>query len=237
MFERKIEIHQEEAFEGMEAARRYAEEERKSMVRYQAFLDRLRSFGIEGRYLDVGAGSGVVAGLIAESNPGVEIVALELSKDMVSVGRDYLKSKGLQRQVEFVIGDAADHALIRTIGEFDVVYSTYSLHHWQNPRRVIDNLMTSLVNDGILLIHDLRRVWWLYWLPIQTGFFKSIRGAYVEQEVRGFLDGLPESYVIKNEFPFMHSLIIKKSSSSRGESSEASSSRNRINVTHDRHAE
>jgi hypothetical protein len=59
MFKRKIEINHEEAFEGLEAARKYAEEAQKSTMRYQAFLERLKSLGIKGRYLDVGACSKV----------------------------------------------------------------------------------------------------------------------------------------------------------------------------------
>lgn len=34
MFKRRIEIHHEEAFEGLKAARQYAEEARKSKMRY-----------------------------------------------------------------------------------------------------------------------------------------------------------------------------------------------------------
>jgi len=37
MFQRHVEIHQAEAFEGVEAARQYAESTRKSTRRYMAF--------------------------------------------------------------------------------------------------------------------------------------------------------------------------------------------------------
>ena len=109
------------------------------------------------------------------------------------------------------MGDAADAGLLQSLGKFDLIYSTYSLHHWENPRQVIDNLMTALADDGVLFIHDLRRVWWLYWVPSQSGFFRSIRGAYVKEEVAEMLAGFnPESYEIKNELPFLLSLIIWK---------------------------
>jgi predicted O-methyltransferase YrrM len=104
MFKRRIEIHQEQVFEGLEAAKQYAEEAQKSKMRYQAFLERLKSLDMEGRYLDVGAGSGVVAGIIAQNHPDVQLTALELSVDMASVGKDYLKNKGLQDRIDFVVG-------------------------------------------------------------------------------------------------------------------------------------
>jgi 2-polyprenyl-3-methyl-5-hydroxy-6-metoxy-1,4-benzoquinol methylase len=211
MFERKIETHQqEEAFMGLEAAKQYVESAQKSTMRYRTFLENLEILNIEGRYLDVGAGPGILAGIIAQHNPNVEIIALEVSADMVAIGKDYLKSKGLENRVEFVIGDATDEGVIQKLGKFDLVYSTYSLHHWQHPRKVIDNLMTRLADEGVLFVHDLRRVWWLYWLPIQNGFLQSVRASYLREEVEEILKGFdPESYEIKNEFPFLLSVIIK----------------------------
>ena len=117
MFKRKVETYQEEAFEGIEAAKQYAEGARKSTFRYRAFLNHLQSLGIEGRYLDVGAGPGILAGIIAQNNPDVEITALEVSADMVAVGKNYLKSKGLQDRIEFVIGDATDEGLMKELGK------------------------------------------------------------------------------------------------------------------------
>jgi SAM-dependent methyltransferase len=210
MFERKIEVHQEEDFAGLEAARQYAAEAQKPTMRYRTFFERLETLGVTGRYLDVGAGPGTVAGMIAEKYPQVELTALELSPDMVTVGQELLKNKGLENRVEFVVGDAADAGLLQSLGKFDLIYSTYSLHHWENPRQVIDNLMTALTDDGVLFIHDLRRVWWLYWVPSQSGFFRSIRGAYTREEVEEILASFsPGDYDIKNEIPFLLSVIIR----------------------------
>jgi methylase of polypeptide subunit release factors len=94
VFKRKIETHQQEgAFMGLEAAKEYAESAQKSTMRYRTFLENLEVLNIEGRYLDVGAGPGILAGIIAQHNPNVEIIALEVSADMVAIGRDYLPPK------------------------------------------------------------------------------------------------------------------------------------------------
>ncbi|MBN1220060.1 MAG: class I SAM-dependent methyltransferase [Anaerolineae bacterium] len=212
MFERKIEVDQEQDFEGLEAARQYAAGAQKSTMRYRAFFERLETLDKVGRYLDVGAGPGTVAGMIAQKYPRVELIALELSPDMAAVGQELLKNKGLENRVKFVVGDATDTGLLPSLGKFDLIYSTYSLHHWENPRQVIDNLMTALADDGVLFIHDLRRVWWLYWAPSRSGFFRSIRGAYVKEEIETMLaDFSPGCYEVKNEIPFLLSVIIKKS--------------------------
>jgi len=69
-------MHQEEAFAGLEAAKEYAESTKESTMRYRAFLGNLKSLSIQGKYLDVGAGTGNLATIIAQNNPDVEITAL-----------------------------------------------------------------------------------------------------------------------------------------------------------------
>jgi 2-polyprenyl-3-methyl-5-hydroxy-6-metoxy-1,4-benzoquinol methylase len=213
MFPRKVETHQGEGFASLEAARAYAEGVQKSTVRYRAFLSNLKHLGIRGSYLDVGAGIGNLAAIITRNNSEVKVTALEISTAMATIGKDYIKSKGLQDQVEFIAGDVADKDSMCDLGKFDLIYSTYSLHHWKNPGNMIDNLMSRLKENGVLYVYDLRRVWWLYWIPIRNGFFNSIRAAYTRVEIKRMLKGVrPECYEIKYEFPFMQSIIIRKSS-------------------------
>ena len=210
MFKRRVEKHQGESFLGLEAARQFANEAEKSTMRYRAFLNTVRKLDIQGKYLDVGAGTGNLAAIIAQSNPSVEITALEISADMVTIGEELVRKKGIQNQIEFVQGDAVDQESVQALGEFDLIYSTYALHHWEDPKRVVDNLMSILHEGGILYLYDLRRVWWLYWVPKQNGFFNSIRAAYIRKEIRDMLDGFKsESVEILHEFPFMQSIIIK----------------------------
>ncbi len=209
MFERKVESHQEEAFSGIENARKYAESAQKSMLRYRAFLENLQSLDVEGRYLEIGAGPGVLAVEIARTHPEVEITAVEISPDMATVGGEYVAENGLEDRIEYVIGDADDEGLIDSLGEFNLVYCTYTLHHWVDVAKTISNLNCAVANDGALYLYDLRRVWWLYWLPIHNGFFKSIRAAYTPAEVGSMLRGSGfEGFKIKNEFPFMQSIFI-----------------------------
>lgn len=211
MFKRKVEVHQNESFAGLEAAKEYAESAENSTIRYRAFLSNLKSLNIQGKYLDVGAGTGNLAATIAQNNPALEITALEISTDMVTVGEEYIENKGLQNQIKFIKGDAVNKETMDELGKFDLIYSTYSLHHWENPKEVIDKLLPHLSNNGVLYIYDLRRVWWLYWLPINNGVFNSIRAAYLRGEIKAMLPDLrPEAYEIKYEFPFMQSVIIRK---------------------------
>ena len=213
MFKRVVEHHhQQETFQGMESARAYAQTAEKSSVQYQGFLKELKTLGVRGRYLEIGSGPGVVAATIAQNDPNVQITGLELSPDMVSVAREYVAGKGLEDRIQFVVGDAANEDLFNTLGKFDLVYCTYTLHHWEDPRKVIRNLARAVADGGVLYLYDLRRVWWLYWVPIHNGFFYSIRAAYVAKEVRAMFQDLGvgvDQCEVKNVFPFMQSIIVK----------------------------
>jgi 2-polyprenyl-3-methyl-5-hydroxy-6-metoxy-1,4-benzoquinol methylase len=213
MPKRIIENHQEDFFSGLENARKYAEEaEKSSTMRFRGFLKRLRESNVKGRYLEVGAGPGILAAMIAENDRDVSVTALDISSDMVSVASEYIEKKGLQSQILPIIGNIEDDEFILTLDKFDFIYSTFSLHHWKNPSKVIHNLMELLNDTGILMIYDLKRVWWLYWIPIENGFFKSIRAAYIPDEIRMILQETKATrYKIETIFPFfLQNITLRK---------------------------
>lgn len=211
MFERVV-GHQDGAFDSIEAATNYAEAAgHSSIVPYQGFLKDLETLDIGGRYLEVGPGPGILASTIARGNPDVQITGVEVSPSMASVGRAYIERAGLADRIQFVVGDAEDGDVFRSLGRFDFVYSTFGLHHWKDPKRVIQNSMSALVDGGMLYIYDLRRSWWLYWVPIRSGFWDSIRAAYVAKEIHKMLQELGiERYEIRKVFPCMQSVLIRK---------------------------
>jgi hypothetical protein len=65
---------------------------------------------------------------------------------------------------------------------------------------------------GILAIADLRRIWWLYYLPIHDNWFiSSIRASYTLSEVKSILKKLNiEKYKVKNIFPLSRLFFIYK---------------------------
>ena len=114
--------------------------------------------------------------------------------------------------IKYKIGDACDINSIVDLGKFDLIYSTFTLHHWDNAELAIKNLYSMLNNDGLLFILDLKRVIWLYYIKSQSGFFKSIRAAYRPNEIKTMLNrtGI-RNYKIKTIFPFfMQSILIRK---------------------------
>jgi ubiquinone/menaquinone biosynthesis C-methylase UbiE len=212
MFERKPEMHEEEFFASRERARAYAGMAEKSGFMYRDFLKGLAALEPAGRVLDVGAGPGVLASLVAQQHPEVHITALEVSDQMVEAGREYVAQKGHQERIQFVQGNAANQEVVRGLGTFDLVYCTYTLHHFKAPERVLKNLLSVVQDPGTLHIYDLRRVWWLYWIPLRSGFIDSIRAAYVASEVQDLAQRVTtlQTYEVKNHFPFHLSLTIRQ---------------------------
>lgn len=213
MFKRIVENNQDDNFTGIENARKYAKEvEKSSKKRFRGFLKNIDNLSIEGNYLEIGAGSGILATMITERNKNVNITAIEPSSDMITIATECIKNKALESQISFINGNIEDDTLLDKLGKFDLVYSTFSLHHWDNPEKAMKNLIKYVKDDGVLVIYDLKRVCWLYWIPKQTGFFKSIRASYKSYEIKKILNSIGvNKYKIKNIFPFfMQNITIWK---------------------------
>jgi len=185
---------------------------RTARFMYSTCLSEIATLNISGCYLDVGAGPGVLATLVAQQHPDVQITALEPAPQMVSYGKDYVTEQGLADRITFVTGNANDPALLNTLGTFDLVYCTYTLHFFQQPETVIHNLLNTLNTGGILYFFDLRRVEWITRLPLNSGTLNAIRTSYDIAEVQAILQraGIAD-YDIAKHFPFGLSVIIRRS--------------------------
>jgi SAM-dependent methyltransferase len=147
--------------------------------------------------------------MVAQAIPEAHIAAVEISPSMITVATEQVEREGLTNRIALVEGDANDTELLQRLGRFDLVYSMYSLHHWDDPETVIGNLLRAVAPGGILLIHDLKRVWWLYWIPSQEGFITSIRAAYTPVEIRDLLARMGVNRCeIKNGL-FWQSIIVR----------------------------
>jgi len=204
MFKRIIEDHQGECFSGIENAMEYAERvENASKMRFRGFLKKLNALDIKGNYLEIGAGSGVLAVEIAEKYQNISIKGVDVSPDLVSIANKYIEKKNLESRIKFISGNIENDKLLEELGKYDLVYSTFSLHHFENPEKAIKNLLKLVKDNGVLLIYDLKRVWWLYWVPKQNGFFKSIRASYMPNEIKNILNNIGiKNYEVKGIFPF-----------------------------------
>jgi ubiquinone/menaquinone biosynthesis C-methylase UbiE len=205
--------HTEEAISGAENVAEYSKRhQREAGLKYRPLIKKIKAQNVSGRYLEVGAGPGTLAVTIAKEIDDIDITTIDLSPDMAKAGGEHINESGLKGKVRYLVCDASDESEIKKLGKFDLVYSAFSLHHWRDPERVIKNLLNCINDNGILYLYDLKRVWWLYLLPLNGGFVNSIRAAYLPSEVGAFLKkrGITK-YETRTHFPyFMQSIIAKK---------------------------
>ncbi|WP_424358052.1 class I SAM-dependent methyltransferase [Methanocella sp. MCL-LM] len=121
---------------------------------YSAVVSQVDEHLKAGRVLDVGTGPGRLPIMLANRNPRLFVVGLDLSGDMVRIASDAAAKKGLQN-LEFRQGSA--DSLPFGDREFDLVISTMSLHHWKKPEQALDEIYRVLREGGQAWIYDIPR--------------------------------------------------------------------------------
>ena len=200
------------AITGIEGARDYAEKHKKyARLMYGDLLKTIKALNISGRCLDVGAGPGLLAVMIADEHPDITVTAIDISPDMAAVADDYIREKRLEDRINYVVGDAGDERLLEKLGKFDLVYSTFSLHHWQAPEESIRNLWKAVADNGILYLYDFRRIGWLCSLSSKIMEMKSMQASFTPSEISSLLKRIGvTNYSIKVPFPFLFQSIVAR---------------------------
>jgi len=202
----------QEAITGKEKARDYAERHKKyAKLMYGDMLKTIKALNISGRCLDVGAGPGLLAIMIANEHPDITVTAIDLSPDMAAVAGDYIRESRLEDRVSYMVGDAGDERLLEKLGKFDLVYSTFSLHHWKAPEESIRNLWKVVADNGALYLYDFRRIGWLCSLPLKINEMNSMKASFTPYEIGSILKKVGVThYSIKVPFPFLFQSIIAR---------------------------
>jgi len=201
--------HKQEVIAGIDKARKYAEENKRyARLMYRALMKDMKALNKPGHYLEMGAGPGILAIMIAEANPDISITAVDLSPDMAAVANEYIRERKLEDRIRYLVGDVSDENMMQGLGKFDLVYSAFSLHHWRDPDKSISNLWNAVRDNGVLYIYDFKRGWWLRLLPV----IDFLSAAYTPQEIRAILQELGiNNHKIKTLFPsFLQSITVRK---------------------------
>ncbi|MEO8605237.1 MAG: class I SAM-dependent methyltransferase [bacterium] len=88
------------------------------------------------RVLDLGCGSGVVAQALLAEHPGAQAVLVDFSTPMLARAREVFAAT--QATAAFIVGDLADSnwvEAVRALAPFDVVASSYAIHHLTDARK------------------------------------------------------------------------------------------------------
>lgn len=103
--------------------------------------------------LDVGTGPGRLARQIAASCPTVTVQGVDLSQEMITSATSTTRLEGLEN-VRFQVADVT--SLPFTDGSVNLVVSTISLHHWDDPDAGLREIARVLAPAGRAWIYDFR---------------------------------------------------------------------------------
>ncbi|MBO8181340.1 MAG: class I SAM-dependent methyltransferase [Archaeoglobus sp.] len=163
-----------------EAERYSREAERFSFFLYRTAIKDLEKLKIKGIWLEAGSGPGILAVKLSKKL-GVEIEGIDNSAEMVEIANE--RARKFNAKVRFRVADVHE----RIEGSYDVVYSTFSLHHWKNPEIALENLWNALKPNGYLYVLDVRRNFIIkHGLDFRNfvRFFDRIRSVSKEFELR-----------------------------------------------------
>lgn len=151
-----------------------------------------------GRVLEIGPGPGFIAIEIASLLPGVQVVGLDLSKTMIDIATGNAREQGVSERVAFREGDAAKMPF--EDASFDFVISSGSLHHWQETKRIFQEIHRVLKPGCRALLSDLRSDAPVdevqqFATQIDSRFMRwglrhSFREGYTVQEAEQLVDGI-----------------------------------------------
>jgi ubiquinone/menaquinone biosynthesis C-methylase UbiE len=193
---------------------------------------------ITGTALDLGTGPGHVAIEIARRRPGVQIVGLDLAAHMVQRANRQAVRAGLDGRG--IWSQADGHALPFADGSFDLVISTFALHHWTDPLHILNEIARVLrhpepagqKSGGRYYIADLcrepnifQRLFAYSSVPAVSlafgsyrgygGYYESLRAGYTLEEAQDLLahSNLPPGEVRLDSTPLLPLLTIASKSS------------------------
>jgi ubiquinone/menaquinone biosynthesis C-methylase UbiE len=126
---------------------------------YKYFVYKILHQGIRGgRVLDIGTGTGRLAVELARAkNCHFEIIALDISEEMLIRARENARKAGVEDKIKFVLASAS--FLPFQDESIDLIISYASLHHWLKPASVFKEIQRVTKKTGKVIIRDNRRVY------------------------------------------------------------------------------
>lgn len=146
-----------------------------------------------GALLEVGPGPGYLGLELARHLGSRSLTGCEASPLMVRIAQKNAAEYGME--ANYVLGSAME--LPFSDASFDCVVSNGTLHEWETPRRVFDEIWRVLRPGGQFCVTDLRRdtaAWkqWLLWVLVRQknlrlGLRSSMAAAYTVPELEAIL--------------------------------------------------
>jgi 2-polyprenyl-3-methyl-5-hydroxy-6-metoxy-1,4-benzoquinol methylase len=153
---------------------RFLDEEK--IVAAEAGLASLHPDSLEGRqFLDVGSGSGLMS--LAARRLGARVVSFDFDPESVACTEE-LKRRYFPADRDWTVlrASALDAPFLRSLGDFDVVYSWGVLHHTGRMWEALDLVAERVRPDGLfaIAIYNRQRYFSSYWRAVKRLYNRNV---------------------------------------------------------------
>jgi len=122
---------------------------------YELVAREIADYGPVQRLLDIGTGPGHLLLALSKILPEAELTGVDISPAMIAQAQRNVKTHRSDTRIDLRVAGA--NALPFADGEFDLVVSTGSLHHWNDPDSSLSEVYRVLKAGGYALMYDLVR--------------------------------------------------------------------------------
>jgi ubiquinone/menaquinone biosynthesis C-methylase UbiE len=144
---------------------------RGPLFRFERLLvmNSLKGLRPRGSIVDIGCGPGYLADALKRQYPGLRVIGLDISAEMLNFAKEGIKNK--ERGLELILADAEQLPI--TEGSLDFAVTSLSMHHWANSEKVFHEIKRVLKPGGQFLVFDLRRnsPRLFYWMMVVGQYF------------------------------------------------------------------
>ena len=128
----------------------------KEYKRFVNFIVKILQLQNNSNVLEIGPGPSWISIMLVMMNDTIQLTGLEISKDMIQIAEKNIRAEGFEENITLLLGNAKDMSMFDD-NSFDAVISHDSLHHWENPLDIFNEIGRVLKDDGILCVADGRR--------------------------------------------------------------------------------